>query len=477
MNKHNNKQDTRRQQSSNPGADSTSNAWRNWVEEHSDSNIQSLPERKFYKPTKEQLEKILPCLILCFCNKPAHRTYTLEYGPVLECGNYQVEPNDNNIKTKYICGFHVHELAWNKLRNHLMQEGHLNADYQELRACPLFNFTFCTIFYITNDYPMKPPSVPLCFCNRPVIIRDNKAVSSLNKLKVIEFTCQNCDIEGARPKCSWILRANEVAFPRPKQRLHRDVNSDDYTNAKQDKLALIRSYQKSVVSESHKHDLLSALSTPLSHTQQQDFATQFGTLKLESDIPLEPSSSNSTSGSCSSKYRSLLVPTSVIAKKSSAVSKSNVSSIGSTTPMNLMIDEEQENVVHCLKRQIEILQASKDSYQRESEEIRSVFQKAKIEAEVYQKLAYRYKSEREEETILRLNTQERLSSIEVDVVEMIAEKEELLAKLSALPEQDAQEDGLEKCKVCFSRTVEYALIPCFHFGIFHFYHSYYSLLI
>lgn len=142
-----------------------------------------------------------------------------------------------------------------------------------------------------------------------------------------------------------------------------------------------------------------------------------------------------------------------------------------------MIDEEQENVVHCLKRQIEILQASKDSYQRESEEIRSVFQKAKIEAEVYQKLAYRYKSEREEETILRLNTQERLSSIEVDVVEMIAEKEELLAKLSALPEQDAQEDGLEKCKVCFSRTVEYALIPCFHFGIFHFYHSYYSLLI
>ncbi|CAJ0909019.1 1161_t:CDS:2 [Entrophospora sp. SA101] len=81
---------------------------------------------------------------------------------------------DNNIesdlckqKENSICGFHVHQPIWNELcYGRGSQKNH-----PELNTCPFFNFTYCVFFETINGFPINTPSVPRCYCNKPIVLR------------------------------------------------------------------------------------------------------------------------------------------------------------------------------------------------------------------------------------------------------------------------------------------------------------------
>ncbi|KAI8094212.1 hypothetical protein BDF21DRAFT_408220 [Thamnidium elegans] len=169
-------------------------------------------------PTISQLQFILSDPHLCFCDKPAHRNYTLEYGPIMECASYGNIKQDN-YQVKYACGFHVHELSWTKLIQRVQNGSHISSHYSELRACPLYNFTYQTIFNLENDFKkMTPFTLPNCFCQNAVKLCDGIP---------FYFACQNRGKEGVT-KCSWYLEAKDVAFIKSKTTLHRYVSLEAY---------------------------------------------------------------------------------------------------------------------------------------------------------------------------------------------------------------------------------------------------------
>ncbi|CAO3686506.1 unnamed protein product [Rhizopus stolonifer] len=373
-----------------------------------------------------------------------------------------------------------------KLQNKIILEEEIITDHPELRACPLYNFTFCAMFHLTNDYLKIPPSTPKCFCNEPVVVKENKNLLPGNS-KVIELVCEKSDIEGAKPKCSWILRAKEVAYPRPKVCLHQRVSQDEYEGVRIAKMMSINSQNKSF-SDGHKHDLLSTLmfsngsKTPeptilpsgsrtpempnynikIGNESLRDFKPpESPSLMIRNESPmdeisLEMSSFNSTSENCSPRYGSLLVPTSVIAKKST--SSRNSPMLGHSLVEEKAI--KKEKMIRLLNNQIEKLKAYNKIYKHKNDEMQSLYRKTKTESENCQLITYRYKHELEEETVLRLNSQERLAILEMDVVKLIAEKEELMQKVDSITIDEPREEG--KCIVCFHKTIEYALVPCFH---------------
>jgi len=81
---------------------------------------------------------------------------------------------DNNIesdlckqKENSICGFHVHQPIWSELcYGRGSQKNH-----PELNTCPFFNFTYCVFFETINGFPINTPSVPRCYCNKPIVLR------------------------------------------------------------------------------------------------------------------------------------------------------------------------------------------------------------------------------------------------------------------------------------------------------------------
>lgn len=181
-----------------------------------------LNEEGYYTPTQAQIDFISSFPIQCFCNKPAQRKYTLEYGPILECASFDyTDNNDNDFRSHYICGFHIHERYWTSLVDNVKKDHNVNLQCILLRSCPCFNFTVCTIFKAMNTYNMSPPLLlPVCFCNRPVSwhVTDQGSVV---------FECKNRNVEGVG-RCSWSLTSIDVAFPKPRFRLHSLINFDEY---------------------------------------------------------------------------------------------------------------------------------------------------------------------------------------------------------------------------------------------------------
>ncbi|GES76817.1 death-associated inhibitor of apoptosis 1 [Rhizophagus clarus] len=179
----------------------------------------------------------------CFCGLPASPAYSEEFGLLYECHYLHNNPwkeitedqavvsetvngraspdSDQSDKTcvasssmdhslssstrqidKPVCGYHIHKDAWDSFFD---RKYNVNAEHQELAICPFFNFTFCAFFNLRNSYPLSHPSPPNCFCGLPVMMRHEFH----GKLM---FTCPNYLIDGARPKCTWKLWANEVPF-------------------------------------------------------------------------------------------------------------------------------------------------------------------------------------------------------------------------------------------------------------------------
>ncbi|ORX60274.1 hypothetical protein DM01DRAFT_1332426 [Hesseltinella vesiculosa] len=186
---------------------------------------------------------------LCFCQQPATKSYSDEFGVFFDC-HYMDEnstlPTSPPQPSSHICGFHVHDQAWQKiLRDEPVHD-------QELEACPYFNFTYCVYFQKTNNYDKACPPVPKCFCNSRVILHEALFPTKTR----LQFVCPNFYLENARTKCSWLLAPEELAFRKPKNPRH-DANFNTNT------LHRLRSYQKTVRDQVRPLSDLSAIAENL----------------------------------------------------------------------------------------------------------------------------------------------------------------------------------------------------------------------
>ncbi|CAJ0908988.1 1153_t:CDS:2 [Entrophospora sp. SA101] len=131
---------------------------------------------------------------------------------------------DNNIesdlckqKENSICGFHVHQPIWNELcYGRGSQKNH-----PELNTCPFFNFTYCVFFETINGFPINTPSVPRCYCNKPIVLRRIGANS--NNFGKWFMSCASYQIPGARPKCAWFKWPGLVKYDSKDQCSHDDI--------------------------------------------------------------------------------------------------------------------------------------------------------------------------------------------------------------------------------------------------------------
>ncbi|KAG1057391.1 hypothetical protein G6F43_000766 [Rhizopus delemar] len=116
--------------------------WNIWVENELN---QTMSQKQLLKMSEKPS---------CFCNLPAHRTYDTRHNPLLECGQYHVDERD--VKTKYVCGFHLHERSWKTTRERILVSQQITED-AELKSCSLYNLTFCILLKTTNSRQAARP--------------------------------------------------------------------------------------------------------------------------------------------------------------------------------------------------------------------------------------------------------------------------------------------------------------------------------
>ncbi|KAI9276127.1 hypothetical protein BY458DRAFT_506457 [Sporodiniella umbellata] len=104
-----------------------------------------------------------------------------------------------------------------------------------------------------------PPSTPLCFCDRPVVIKETRG---------IEFTCRNASIvfEGVR-KCTWGLPTEKIAFPKPQYVLHRRVTEEQF-RTRWDEITQKYRKQSKEKRKAMEEAILSGKSWPLKSTPE-----------------------------------------------------------------------------------------------------------------------------------------------------------------------------------------------------------------
>ncbi|KAI8092800.1 uncharacterized protein BX664DRAFT_236605, partial [Halteromyces radiatus] len=78
-------------------------------------------------------------------------------------------------------------------------------------------------FRVSNIFKKSSPRAPRCFCNRRVILSE----CDYKLERRLCFVCPNFYIDGARPKCSWFLWAEELAFNKPKYPRHSQQLLED----------------------------------------------------------------------------------------------------------------------------------------------------------------------------------------------------------------------------------------------------------
>ncbi|KAI7899094.1 uncharacterized protein BX663DRAFT_518894, partial [Cokeromyces recurvatus] len=412
-----------------------------------------------------------------------------------------------SIKSKFICGFHVHERSWNEFREQLKKGHTVNSEFSELRTCPLYNFTYCTVFHLTNSYLLEPPTkLPDCFCQRPVVMRF--------KNNLIQFVCKNISVDGAR-KCSWILPANEVAFPRPQHRIHTRVSQDIYLDQKQEKKKSLSNTRQSdiitekpstsstssstphpvkTMKEQHKFDLLAALSASSSIKDEQNQMKQLPPIKsliVPTCVMVKKKKREQQEKEKQVSYK-FVSPTSSPSLSSSSSASPSLHSSTVTSPVtehvNLTSAIDHHDEIIALRKELETVkiqveqvlqdniklrseheQSLRDNNQKDEfiQDLTNKLQRHKDKLAEFQTILYRNKNENDEEVILRMNCQERLSNIELEVVHWMNENEKLKEELYLCREENKKlstEDERTKCKVCFNRNIEYILLPCFHFA-------------
>lgn len=157
----------------------------------------------------------------CFCRLVASRSETPYFGVTYDCHHMKAPYTTTDNKkcsatTTTICGFHVHERAWKAIGALIQSDNIIHKNNPELSTCPYFNFTFCVTFNLSNTMKKSSPRGPECFCKRPVILSESDNVRNAR----LCFVCPNFYIAGAKPKCSWFLWAEELAFSKPRHPRH-----------------------------------------------------------------------------------------------------------------------------------------------------------------------------------------------------------------------------------------------------------------
>ncbi|CAO3646822.1 unnamed protein product [Mucor hiemalis] len=317
----------------------------------------------------------------------------------------------------------------------------MNPEYSELQSCPLYNFTYCSIFYVTNKFEKVPPLVlPSCFCGKPVILRETSHAYANHRPHYF-FNCQHAQIEGIK-KCSWRLEATEVAFPRAKTRIHDRVSEEEY-------------HKQFKPQQQHQSDLLATL-------------TGFNTTAPPTIVDFE---------SLKEKLTTTLVPTSVMGKKPSlTVSSSTTTSASSpiiTSPSKLDgdLEELKLNNMHLQKTLERVRKESQQRIQSIQNEMEQAFDKlTMVEMDCKEELST-MNFDLREEIILRENCQNKLAHNEIKLATLIMDKDNLSEEYVNYREEIRLKYGKEeernKCKVCFHRAIEYVLIPCYHYAYCH----------
>ncbi|KAI9357787.1 hypothetical protein BD770DRAFT_410607 [Pilaira anomala] len=427
---------------------------------------------KYAAPTLDQIDFVLLDPPHCFCNRPAHRTYTLEYGPILECATYG--PLEQG---KFICGFHVHEYSWQQFRNQVKQTGgSIESQYNELKTCPLYNFSFCTLFHLSNPYDKVPPTViPNCFCGLPVKLREKY---NTDRKLLIYFTCPNSTNEGVK-KCSWYLDSKKVAFIKPTYRLHTLVDKEAYhANYQEEKNSLAQQHQQQQASQSQHHsELLATLSakSPTSH-----LVVPTSVLANNKKQPVASLSSSSSSASSSTSTSSTLSSPTIHQQhhhsaqlsldEENAVLEHNISQ--SKKDAKARMKEVESQLFHYIERANQA-ESETVKYQKKMNQLKSEVTQLSTEMNhlttdmkhLTTELNH-LKVQYEREHISRISAQAGTSKAEVKNLEMHAEIERIQNKFEQYREsvlvKYGKEEEYNKCKVCFHRNIEYVLTPCFH---------------
>ncbi|ORZ02737.1 hypothetical protein BCR43DRAFT_482093 [Syncephalastrum racemosum] len=147
---------------------------------------------------------------VCFCGKQAYRTQDVILGTVYDCHYTDNAAFPRGVRCSgMICGFHIHKEVYDQFRRQLQQGKDIDKQDPELTVCPYFNFTACALLGMTNTYAKRTPPVTKCFCGLPMVLSEPDNFSA-----TLTFRCPNAKTPGARPKCSYKVRAEQVPFHR-----------------------------------------------------------------------------------------------------------------------------------------------------------------------------------------------------------------------------------------------------------------------
>ncbi|GAA5816620.1 hypothetical protein MFLAVUS_010150 [Mucor flavus] len=414
------------------GDDSASNRWQAWAQEesarlyvtdtHDSPNVihASAPytvpsfsppvtnnmQMRDIQSSTEQSELFLSDPPLCFCKQRSQLSYTLEYGPTFDCVSY----NANSLYRygrETTCGFHVHKASWDRMKSYINAGYKIHADITDLRECPLYNYTFCNVFHLTNSYDKTPPHrFPDCYCGYPVELEEKMNGDFCSFF----FVCKNLYAQSGE-KCTCHSDAKVVLFAKSEHMSHTYIDLETYRVHENKQRALLEQFE-----HQHRSNLLATLS----------------------------------SESTNSAY-SPAVPASVLGTNQPFIPSSEATPVTSCVARNKAFDKLQKEALSlqhsfsCIKQDIK---------QRINNF--EICEPKHMTNKIY--------LQSKQEIILRVNGQERLSNIEAGAVALAQKYVQQAKELELYKEKYGGKNEHNKCKICYSRDIEYILVPCFHFG-------------
>jgi hypothetical protein len=412
-----------------PLTNSHSNPWLDWAREQenvmqdsktlssierplntSDITVTQLPPRSitsynkdrclYSLPTKEQLDLLLSYPFCCFCGKLAHRRYSLNYGILLECSNYRMNPNEDHV-TKRVCGFHVHEASWKIFLQRFQDGGAVDSGYSELSTCPQYNFTFCVTFCVNSKYKLEPPmGLPKCYCNKHVELCKHDKLG-------YRFVCKN------RRHCAWILSALQTTGLSPKERVHSRVRQKYQEKGRLTNTKIDKEQQ-----DQHLHELLSVLTAP----------------------PGSPIANNNNEEVilCEDIVRE-------VQEQQQQLPQGDLPS-SSATPQKQTASTNEYNQPENITQQIQ----PETLYKILADRTRLQSQVAQLQTSLFLS-----RTDKDEETVFRISCQERLSNVELESIRLQEENEALKLQVKKIRKLLNE----SKCIVCSTNDIcSYPLI-------------------
>ncbi|KAI8339078.1 hypothetical protein BC941DRAFT_422028 [Chlamydoabsidia padenii] len=434
---------------------------------------------------------------LCFCQKLASRSVSEEHGVIYDCHNM------SGVLKQKMCGFHVHQQAWQRMGNQVKTKQVVDKDDPELWSCPYFNFTYCVVFRVTNQAKKASPLPPRCFCNKRTILTE----CDYNSKHRICFVCP-------LNKCNWMLWAEQVAFLRRTTPQHVTTSTDDTkaisgllstagtipqqhssstatsTNREQHSLCLLTALTKNKMDSLKLFDY----DLPSSNTASSNNSTIDETDTMTHDHKLaysgdgqqhEQKSIDELLYGSQSSYITTnqdltatmmphdtikLIPTSV-RRNTLAVKHSDEdtqqksptppppSSHVTPLPQDALWDHihQQHILINSLQeqgaeriREMGQLQKTVFSIQQENDSLKVSLEKLKKQMQ----------NTIDTETKLRQMDQQKVSCLEVALENLLEENTQLVAEMGK--KHTVPVPIVSKCQVCYNVDVECALVPCFH---------------